>query len=534
MAKPAPEVIRLSPAELDALLAQLRTHLPSPVFEVVRAALQTLQWVLEAMELKTTTIARLKRVLFGFQSEKTKQLFPEAATTASGATQADASAPGGQTPKRHGHGRRSAQTYTGAQRLPVPHPSLHAGNRCPECSGTLGAREPTQVVCIQAQPLFRATLYEAQVLRCNRCQKVFTAPLPPQAQQAKYDPSVGDMLALVRFGMGVPMYRTAQWQQDLGVPLPASTQWELMAAAAEPRQPVFQAMIQAAAQGTLLHTDDTTMRVQSLRRQIDQAGDQAQRTGIFTTGVVAKLAGGQRVALYFTGSRHAGENLDHVLQHRAAGLAPPLHMCDGLSRNGSKQFDTILCNCATHGRRQFADVREDFPVECRQVIEELGQVYRYDEQAREQHLSDDQRLRFHQEHSQPVLERLHQWMSEQIQQKRVEPNSGLGQAINYMLKRWEPLTRFLKIPGAPLDNNICEQALKFAIQHRKNSLSFKTLRGALVGDFFMSLIQTCRLNRINPVEYLAALRQHAKAALQNPAAWLPWNYRQALAAIDTS
>jgi len=211
-----------------------------------------------------------------------------------------------------------------------------------------------------------------------------------------------------------------------------------------------------------------------------------------------------------------------------------LHLCDGLSRNGSKAFETILCNCAAHGRRQFTDVREAFPVECRQVIEELGLAYHHDEQAREQHLADDQRLRFHQEHSQPVMDRLQQWMKDQIEQKRVEPNSGLGQAINYMLKRWEPLTRFLKIPGAPLDNNICEQALKFAIQHRKNSLSFKTLRGALVGDFFMSVIQTCRLNRINPVDYLAALRRHAKEALQNPAAWLPWNYTQALAALDTS
>ena len=282
MATPAPEVIRLSPAQLDALLAQLRTHLPTAVFEVVHAALQTLQWVLEAMELKTTTIARLKRVLFGSQSEKTKQLFPQAATATPGATEADPSTPPGQKPKRRGHGRRGAQTYTGAYRIDVPHPHLQAGGPCPECPGTLCAKAPTRVVCIQAQPLFSATLYQAQVLRCNRCQKVFTAPLPPEAQRAKYDPGVGDALGLLRFGTGMPMYRTAQWQQDLGVPLPASTQWELMAAAAEPRQPIYQSLIQAAAQATLLHTDDTTMRVQSLRREIAQAGDKAERTGIVT------------------------------------------------------------------------------------------------------------------------------------------------------------------------------------------------------------------------------------------------------------
>jgi transposase len=136
----------------------------------------------------------------------------------------------------------------------MPHPQLTPGGLCPDCSGRLSAKAPSQVVCIQAQPLFTATLYQAQVLRCNRCQKVFTAPLPPQAQGPKYDPGVGDALGMLRFGMGVPMYRTAQWQQDLGVPLPASTQWELMAEAAKAREPVYEAMIQAAAQATLIHT----------------------------------------------------------------------------------------------------------------------------------------------------------------------------------------------------------------------------------------------------------------------------------------
>ena len=522
MANPAPEVLRLSPEQLNALVTQLRSLLPASVFAVVSAALHTLQWVLEAMEMKTTTIARLKRVLFGSKSEKTKQLFPQPPAP-----------PANEKPKRRGHGRRSASTYTGARKVDLPHPTLQARGPCPDCGGRLLDKTPARVVSIQAQPLFSATLYQAQVLRCNRCQKVFTAPLPAEALQAKYDPAVGDMLGLQRFGMGVPMYRTARWQEDIGVPLPASTQWELMAAAAQPRQPIFQAMIQAVAQATLIHTDDTTMRVQSLRKAIAAEGDKAKRTGIFTTGLVATV-GEHRIALYFTGAKHAGENLDDVLRRRAAGLDTPLHMCDGLSRNASKEFETILCNCLTHGRRTFTDVRESFPEECRQVVESLRQVYLADAQAREQNLSAEDRLRLHQGQSQPAMDQLHQWMSDQLDQKRVEPNSGLGQAIRYMLKRWEPLTRFLNVPGAPLDNNVVERSLKFAILHRKNSLSFKTERGARVGDFFMSVIQTCRLNAANPLDYFKALRDHAKAALKEPSAWLPWNYLKALAALDTS
>ena len=532
MAKPAPEVIRLSPAQLDELIAQLRAHLPDALFELVHAALRTLHWVLEAMELKTTTIARLKRVLFGFKSEKTRQIFPEAADKPDQAP-ADSSAPPSHKPKRPGHGRHGAVAYTGAHQVHIPHPHLQAGCPCPECGGTLSEKTPARVVSIQAQTLLSATVWNAQSLRCNRCQKVYTAPLPPQAQLAKYDPAVGDMLGMSRYGMGVAMYRLAQWQQDLGVPLPASTQWELMAVAAETRQPIHQAMIQVAAQATLFHTDDTTMRVQSLHREIVEAGDDAERTGIFTTGIIACLDKGLRVAIYLTGQRHAGENLSQVLQRRAAGLAKPLLMCDGLSRNVPKEFEVILCNCAAHARRQFTDVWEAFPTECRQVLENLREVYRHDAQTRQMQLTADQRLSFHQEKSQPIIDQLQRWMIEQIDQKRVEPNSGLGQAIQYMLKRWDALTRFLKVPGAPLDNNICEIALKFAIRHRKNSLSYKTLRGAAVGDFFMGVIQTCRLNKANPVDYFAALRQHAKLALENPMAWLPWNYRQTLASLDT-
>jgi hypothetical protein len=179
------------------------------------------------------------------------------------------------------------------------------------------------------------------------------------------------------------------------------------------------------------------------------------------------------------------------------------------------------------------DVIESFPEECRMVIESLREIFRVEALAKERKLSDAERLVFHQEQSQPVMDRLHQWMKEQTGQKKVEPNSGLGTAIRYMLKHWEALTRFLRTPGAPLDNNICERALKLAILHRKNSLSYKTLRGARVGDVFMSLIHTCELNQINPFDYLMTLQRHSQEVLQQPSRWLPWNYRQGLPRADT-
>jgi len=124
------------------------------------------------------------------------------------------------------------------------------------------------------------------------------------------------------------------------------------------------------------------------------------------------------------------------------------------------------------------------------------------------------------------------WFNKQLDEKHVEPNSGLGKAINYMLNHWKPLTRFLQVPGAPLDNNVCERALKKAIIHRKNSLFYKTENGAMIGDIFMSLIQTCNTAGENPFDYLPALHKNPTNVAENPENRLPWNFRQALSSTN--
>ncbi len=102
-----------------------------------------------------------------------------------------------------------------------------------------------------------------------------------------------------------------------------------------------------------------------------------------------------------------------------------------------------------------------------------------------------------------------------------------------MQNHWQKLTLFLRQAGAPLDNNVCERALKKAILHRKNALFYKTLNGARVGDLFMSLIYTCELNEVNPFDYLTRLQEHADEVATNPERWLPWNYRAAVTANES-
>ncbi|MGH8270442.1 MAG: IS66 family transposase, partial [Steroidobacteraceae bacterium] len=114
---------------------------------------------------------------------------------------------------------------------------------------------------------------------------------------------------------------------------------------------------------------------------------------------------------------------------------------------------------------------------------------------------------------------------------RIEPNSRLGEAIGYLQKRWDALTLFLRVKGVPLDNNICEQALKKAILHRKNSLFYRTLNGARVGDIFMSLIYTAELNGIPSFDYLVALLRHSEQLAEHPEQWMPWNYQATRASL---
>jgi transposase len=430
--------------------------------------------------------------------------------------------------KPKGHGRNGAQAYTGAKKIAVPHPGLHTGDACPGCEKgkVYLQKEPRALVRIVGQAPLAATVYELDRLRCNLCGEVFTAPEPEGIGPEKYDETTAAMIALLKYGSGMPFYRLEKLEDLLGIPLPASTQWEIVEEAAEVIQAARDELIRQAAQGEVLHNDDTSMRVLRLAREPSD-----DRTGVFTSGIVSTQEG-RRIALYFTGRQHAGENLGDVLHHRLAELARPIQMCDALSRNTPTLSDGVailLALCLAHGRRQFVEVAANFPESCRYVLETLGDVYKYDAEARERKLSPAERLALHQQHSAPLMEKLHDWLEAQFALQQVEPNSGLGKAITYLLRHWKGLTVFLRDAGAPLDNNICERALKRAVLHRKNALFYRTLHGAEAGDLFMSLIHTCELADANPFDYLTELQRHARELADDPSAWMPWNYRETLA-----
>jgi transposase len=549
---PAQARLEVSMQEVEAILAHAKERaLSEKELATLKAVLQTLEFLTRELEKKSVSIQRLRQLLFGAATETTAKLVQkilegsgkgvEGPTPAgeAGAAAGAAQPPASDKPK--GHGRNGAAAYEGVKRIRVALGSLKAGDACPHCSkGQVYAScEPGVIVRLTGQAPIGGSVYELEKLRCHLCGKVFTAEAPVGVGDKKYDAESAAMIALLKYGTGFPFHRLARLQKGLGIPLPEATQWEIVKEAAGTVTAVFTEMIRQAAQGQILHNDDTTMKVLALSSAADGPADAAAaapggsapgepcRRGVFTSGIVSKIDGHQ-IALFFTGHKHAGENLVDVLRQRSGELGPPIQMCDALSRNMPEELKTILANCLAHGRRKFVDVAGAFPQQCLHVLQILKVVYANDAIARQRKMSPQERLEFHQAQSGPRMAELGAWMETQIGQRLVEPNSGLGEAIAYLRKHWDALTLFLRLPGAPLDNNICERALKKAILHRKNAYFYKTENGAHVGDLFMSLIHTCQLNAANPFHYLTELQKHADEMAAAPADWMPWNYLHAL------
>jgi len=535
-----PELVTATQEELDEILQRARPALSDQQYRLLEGVLATFVFVMLKLQNAKTSIKRFQRMLFGHRTEHKRNVLERAAAAddsqlpdgAESVPQMPATVPAPK-PRRPGHGRNGSQAYSGAPIVECEHSELESGDRCPQCNqGKVYDSPPKSLVKVIGQAPLGATVYRVQRLRCRMCDAVFTAPLPAAvAALPKYDSSCASMIAVLRYGNGLPHFRLEGLQASLYIPLPDATQWDIVSKAVRAPRAAFQELIRQAAQAPLLHSDDTPMKVLSLMKERESAeagGVKPVAKAINTSGIVAVLEQ-HKVVLFFTGHAHAGKNMERVLAHRAQELAPAMQMCDALAANVAGEFETILANCLTHGRRQVADVAEQFPEAARHVIEALAEVYKNDAQCRQDQLSPEQRLSLHQAHSKPIMEDLQRWMNEQFEQRLVEPNSGLGKALRYLLKHWQELTLFLRKAGAPLDNNLCEQSLKRAILHRKGSMFYKTVSGAEVGDIYMSLIHTCRLCDVNPFDYLNALQQRAQEVIDAPARWLPWNFREQLA-----
>src|SRR3954451_6757886 len=271
------ELVDVDSDRLEEVLRRAEQSLDEQDAELIRAVFESYAYVTDLVEDKNTTIRRLRQLFFGSRTEKTEAVVgpktgrSEVTASADAAAGSESAADEGSLDVSEvatiskGHGRNGAAAYRGAERIDVAHPSLRAGDACPACGqGTVYDKAPGVLVRITGQPPLAAKVYRLQKLRCHLCGQVFTAAAPDAAGKTKYDATAGSMIGLLKYGSGLPFNRLEGLQGDLGVPLPASTQWDVVEAVALDLAPAFAELIRQAAQGDVLHNDDTTVKILEL------------------------------------------------------------------------------------------------------------------------------------------------------------------------------------------------------------------------------------------------------------------------------
>ena len=358
----------------------------------------------------------------------------------------------GSPPPKKGHGKLGADDYTGAEVITCKHDDLHVGDLCPLCGfGHLYLMNVIgKELRVFAHSLVDAIVYQLEKLRCSACQEIFTAPMPENAQTQTYDESVSVVLAFYHYYMGLPFKRIEMSQEMFGISLSDSMQWQLCEKVGDCGYRIYDLLKQYGANSDVVYHDDSGIKILSMIKE-NKSDNPPKRKGMQTTALV--FEGEHPICLYITGRQHAGENLDDILDLRDTKLPPIIQMSDGLSANNLKRNTSIPGNCITHGRRKFVDIESAYPQECAYVIDMIGKIYHHESIIKLAGMSAQQRLAYHQEHSKPIMDALQIYMQQKLDDNIVEPNSSLGGAFNYMLKRWTKMTKFLTVAGAPLDNN---------------------------------------------------------------------------------
>lgn len=418
-----------------------------------------------------------------------------------------------------GHGRLSADAYTGANLVTCNHHSHQAGDVCPECErGKLYVVDPNKKVVIDGQSPFFATVYLLEVLRCALC-GFLTHAQAPRDVSSKYTAATKAVLAYLHYGMGLTYYGIERMQLTQGVPIPQSTQSELVASAAGSVFAITNHLQSVARESDLVIQDDTGVRIIELIQE--NRTENPKRKGMYTTGFVVKTE--HPFVLYISGRQHAGENFDDLMSGRLSETIP-VRVADALKANSDHQAPAEQGKCNAHAFRKFRTLMSLFPDQSSLAMDIYGQVYDNDTYCKSENYTPEQRLAYHQLHSAPLMNDLFSWARAQLNERKVEPNSALGKLLGYLLNHEKGLTLFLRKAGVPIDSNEVERLLKEMIRYRKRSLFFGTCYSACYASAYMSVIATCHMHQVDAIDYLTQLQINEYRVWQDPGRWLPWNY----------
>lgn len=559
--------IELNEAEMDALIQRVEAAIADDLalsksdLQLILSALGSLLHLHHEIGDRRVTLHQLRKLLgLVSASEKLKVLMQQgmdADAQTDVAPDADGETATGERPAKNKSTQHADTAADKPARQPPRErktpPTIHhhafpagvKGSVCPDCGrGKLYKAPPATFLRIQGHTPFSAHRHVMERVRCNACQGYQTAT-PSAAVLAdgevgqQYGYSARALMCLNKFYMGLPYARQESLQNLLGEPISASTVFDQCEHVANATKPVFDALCRLTGNAELILLDDTRHtildRQGGIQKPDRRTGVLKERTGVYSSGVLATLFEGQQTALFETNIGHAGEWLDRLLAYRNPDTPPVKLMSDALSSNRPTHADqAIIGLCNSHARREFADLIVSFRHEVLEQLGEYARIWLNEKQVKADKLDPVARRDYHQQHSLPVMQTIKDWGQTQLDTEAVEENSRLGEAIRYFIKHYHGLTRFCFELNMPLDNNAMEALLKIVIRNRKNAMFFKTQIGATLGDILTSIIATCHLNDVNPYEYLMLLQRHASAVKADPLNWLPWNYPADLTGVFDS
>lgn len=395
-----------------------------------------------------------------------------------------------------GHSRRGRVALPPElPRVDVVHDLEQADQPCPNDSAQrvrIGEEMTEQLDVIPAR---------VQVIRhirpkyaCRQCEDgVAIAPAP--AQPLPKSNASANLLAyclVAKYVDALPLYRQQQAFKRLGVDLPRNTLARWMIQASERMEPLIERLRQYLRSSPVIHMDETRVQVN------DETDREASATSYMWLQRGSPPEGGSVVLFDYRSSRAGRIPVELLGDYRGVLVT------DGYEGYAqvARQNGLTHAGCWAHARRKFVSARKVQPKgkigQADKALKLIRRLYTVEQQART--LDADERLALRQQQSQPIINRLSEWLDSQLH--RVPPKTALGKALHYLSQQWPRLTRFLEDSRIPLDNNPAENAIRPFVIGRKNWLFSDTPKGAHASARIYSLIETAKANGLEPYEYM--------------------------------
>ncbi len=397
--------------------------------------------------------------------------------------------------------RRTGHGPTTQTNLPIQ-PVHHTFDRLPDCAacgGTMevweGQFETSEEITV-VETSYRILLHKRQKYRCRCNGQVCTAPGPLKLiPGGRYAIDFAVNSAIQKFCDHIPLERQVRMMARQDLVVTSQTLWDQHAALAKHLEPTWKALCAEALAEDVLHVDETGWRMMGSKTN--------PKWALF--GLTSP-----RVAAYHLVGSKSAATAGKILKGFRGTLVVDGFVIYPIVAELEKKIR--IAHCWAHADRKFKDAK-DPPQAISEIRSLIAELYTIEREIEGPFPGDapacTQRLALRQERSAPIVQQIREWAFSQGGLRR----SSFGKAVRYMLKHWDGLTLFLKDPKIPLDNNAAERILRGPVVGRKNFYGNRSRRGAKVAAILYSVIETAKLNGIDPA---AVLRQAARAAIKEP------------------